>query len=174
MNDQSDDELLDLVNNNDEVIGAILKSDYDPMVEGKLGYIRTAELLIENDEGRFWIPTRTADKKIAPSGFDFSAAGHVGSGEDYMTAVLREIHEEINLELKSSDLTLLKKFSPGTIPYFRCVYVYQSNESPTFNPNDFTKAEWLSIPEILDKIRSGTPAKTALLETVRALSVTMA
>ena len=169
MSNMPDDELLDLVDENDEVIGTILRSDYSLLLEKKHGYIRAVEMFIENNEGKFWIPTRTADKKIAPNGLDFSMGGHVESGEGYTESALREIEEELNLKIDSSKLEFIKKFEPKGIPYFRCLYIYRSNESPEYNPDDFTGAEWLSPEEIIQKINSGVPAKTSLRETIESI-----
>src|SRR5690348_386655 len=156
------EEILDLVNDRDEVIGTIARSDYDRMVEQKLGYIRAIDMFIQNDDGQLWIPRRTAHKKIAPNGFDYSTGGHVDSGETYLQAALREIREELNLALTESDLTFIKKYSPGDIAYFRELYVYRSNETPDFNPDDFTEAFWLSPDELLTKLDAGEPAKRTL------------
>jgi isopentenyldiphosphate isomerase len=54
MNDA--DETLDLVDENDNVIGTIARSETSA---GQLGgYIRASELLIINDKGQLWIPRR--------------------------------------------------------------------------------------------------------------------
>lgn len=79
-----EDELLDLVNAHDEVIGTINRKEYDQMLQSNSGYIRASELFIINSKGRLWIPVRTAEKKIAPNGYDYSAAGHVGAGDTYL------------------------------------------------------------------------------------------
>lgn len=169
MNDISNDELLDLVNKNDEVIGTILRSNYGDLLEKKLGYIRAVEMFIQNDEGKLWVPIRTAHKKIAPNGLDYSMGGHVGSGESYTESALREIEEELNLKIDPSKLEFVRKFEPGEIPYFRCFYIYRSNESPEYNPHDFVGAEWLYPDEILQKLDRGVPAKTSLRETIQSI-----
>lgn len=164
------DELLDLVNKQDEVIGTILRSEYGRLVEENLGYIRSVEMLIQNDAGKLWIPKRTADKKIAPNGLDYSMGGHVGSGEGYIESALREIKEELNLDLAPDDLQFIAKFEPTIIPYFRALYIYRSNETPNYNPDDFVSADWLSPDEIVAQIDSGASAKATLRETVVGLS----
>ncbi len=117
------DELLDLVNNNDEVIGTVWRSQYHELVKKKLGYIRAVEMLIQNDKGQLWIPKRTAEKRIAPNCLDYSMGGHVSSGETYLQSALREIEEELNLNLTKNDLLFVKKFSPSDLPYFRVLYI---------------------------------------------------
>ena len=164
-----EDELLDLVNNQDQVIGTIWRSQYAEMVDKKLGNIRAVEMLIQNDSGKLWIPKRTADKRIAPNGLDYSMGGHVSSGETYIQSALREIKEELNLDLTEDDLKFIQKFAPLDLPYFRALYIYRSNEAPGFNPQDFVSAEWLTPQELLDKLDSGVSAKVNMRETVSVL-----
>jgi isopentenyldiphosphate isomerase len=76
-----DSELLDLVDKDDKVIDTILRGD--TVGSKHKGYLRAAELLIINDKGQLWIPRRQLHKKLAPGGLDYSAAGHVASGDDY-------------------------------------------------------------------------------------------
>lgn len=164
-----EDELLDLVNENDEIIGTIHRSEYDRMVNEKLGYIRAVELFIVNDKGELWIPKRTAHKKIAPNGLDYSMGGHVSSCETYLQSALREIQEELNLTLQESDLQFIRKFSPDELPYFRVLYLYHSNEAPRYNPDDFVSASWLTPRQVIEQLDSGIPAKVSLRPTVNAL-----
>jgi isopentenyldiphosphate isomerase len=163
------DELLDLVDENDKVIGTILRSDYDRLVKEKLGYIRVAEMFIQNSEGKFWVPKRTAHKKIAPGGLDYSMGGHVSSGESYLESALREIQEELNLNLNGTDLKFVHKFPPSEIPYFRALYIYESDTEPEYNPDDYVSASWLTPQEILKKLNDGVAAKTSLRETIEFL-----
>ncbi len=161
------EEILDLVNDQDEVIGTIDRAKYDNMVEQNLGYIRSVELLIRNSSGQYWIPTRTPDKTIAPNGLDYSMGGHVDAGEGYIEAALREIREELNLHLKSEDIVFVTKFKPALIHYFRTVYLYETDQTPQYNPTDFVKAEWLSLEEIERRLKSGVPSKRNLLMTTQ-------
>ncbi len=164
-----DDELLDLVDDNDETIGTVWRSKYHELVEKKLGNIRAVEMLIQNDKGQLWIPKRTAEKRIAPNGLDYSMGGHVSSGETYLQSALREIEEELNLKLNKDDLIFVKKFSPLDLPYFRVLYIYKSNVAPSYNLSDFVSAEWLTPLDLIAKLDSGVPAKTNMRETISAL-----
>jgi 8-oxo-dGTP pyrophosphatase MutT (NUDIX family) len=163
------DEILDLVDENDHVIGTIARSDFYRLEQDKIGFIREVALFIQNSDGKFWIPTRTLDKKIAPGGLDYSMGGHVSAGETYLDAAHREIKEELNLDIPVGDLEVIATYTPKAIPYFRTLYVYKSDIAPEYNKNDFSGAEWLSLVELKAKIRSGLPAKTSLIETVELL-----
>lgn len=161
-----DDELLDLVDSNDNIIGVINRQDYGQLMSEKLGYIRAADLFIVNSKGQIFTPVRTKNKTIAPGGYDYSAGGHVESGEDYLTAILREAKEELNIEISNEDLVLVAKTSSEKIRYIRSVFLLRSDVTPAFNPNDFVSADWLYPEEMLRSIDSGHPAKSNLGETI--------
>jgi isopentenyldiphosphate isomerase len=164
-----DDELLDLVNGDDTVIGTVNRKDYQQLLQHDLGYIRASELFIINDRGQIWVPIRAADKTIAPNGYDYSAAGHVGSGDDYVSAIIRETEEEINLHIKPKDLEFVTKIKSDNEKYFRSIFVIRSNIAPMFNTVDFVSAEWLTPDKLLKNIRNGHTTKSTIEETVVAL-----
>jgi isopentenyldiphosphate isomerase len=157
-----DDEILDLVNKNDEVIGTINRNEYDRMIEENLGYIRASEMFIMNDKGQLWIPTRTLDKTIAPGGFDYSAAGHVESGDTCEDTMIRETKEELNLDITAHDLEFVTKLASDLTHYIHAIYLVRSSETPKYNPTDFIGAEWMTPDELIEKIDAGHPAKMSL------------
>jgi isopentenyldiphosphate isomerase len=164
------DETLDIVDNQDNVIGTVRRDEsFKAMKSG--GNLRAAEMYIINDKGELWIPRRQTHKKIAPGGLDFSASGHVSSGEDYETSLYREAKEELNLDIDKSKLEFLQKFppAPGMAPFFRKVYLYHSNDTPDFNKDDFSEAFWVKPADVLQMLKAGEPAKQSLTETIEYL-----
>lgn|SRR5665213_762303 len=164
-----DDELLDLVDRNDQVIGTINRMDYSRLLSEKLGYIRAADMFIINSKGQIYTPIRTSDKTIAPNGLDYSVGGHVESGEDYMSTIIREAQEELNLSISESEVYQIAKTTSDELRYIRCIYLMRSDKTPIFNPKDFVSAQWLSPIDVIGKIDSGHPAKTNLRETLLIL-----
>jgi isopentenyldiphosphate isomerase len=164
-----DDELLDLVNKNDEVIGTINRKDYKQMLADNIGYIRASDLFIMNSKGKLYIPIRTANKTIAPNGFDYSVGGHVGAGDDYMQTIIREAQEELNLDINEQQIELIGKDVSDDIKYIRSIYLLRSDDTPTLNPNDFVSGEWLTPDEIISKIDAGHPTKINLKDTLLLL-----
>ncbi len=160
------DELLDLVNEKDEIIGTIWRSEYDKLESENLGYIRAVEMFIVNDKNELWIPKRTAHKTIAPNGLDFSVGGHVSSGETYPEAMLKETREELNMNLAEDDLEFIETIGPDANRYIRKLYIHRSNQTPKYNPDDFVSASWLSTGAILEMLDAGVPAKSSLRDTV--------
>jgi len=161
--------MLDLVDRNDTVIGTINRMDYQRILDENLGYIRAVDLFIVNSDGQVYVPTRTADKTIAPNGFDFSVGGHVSSGEGYLATLIREADEELNLAVEPNDLTLIDETIFDEIRYIRHLYLLKSDITPAYNPSDFIKAQWMLPSELIGEIDKGHPAKSSLRSSLLTL-----
>lgn len=96
------EEILDIVDSNDQVIGTVRRKDYGSLPVNQ--FIRFSEIFIQRPDGDIWLPRRSKTKKIAPGGLDMSAAGHVLSDETYEEAAIREIAEETGIAIESSRL----------------------------------------------------------------------
>ncbi len=94
----SKDELLDIVDKDDEVIGQCLKSE---IYEKGLKNFRVVNAFLLNSEGKLWIMRRTNKPALFPLSLDMSVGGHVKAGESYIQALERELKEELNLDLRS-------------------------------------------------------------------------
>lgn len=169
-----DKEILDVVNGNDEVIGTMNREDYKQFMQENRGYIRASELFIMNAEGKIWVPVRTADKKIAPNGYDYSAAGHVVTGEDYLETAIREAKEEIDRDLYPDEIEFVAKLKSPAIKYIRTIYLVRTDETPVLVADEFQSAEWLTPDELIASIQNGHPAKSNLLDTVVTLKAYLA
>lgn len=63
-----------------------------------------------------WYQKRARDKASFPGYFDIASTGHVPAGEEPLTAVLREVQEEIGLNLGPEQLTYLGRWR-GAMDY---------------------------------------------------------
>lgn len=163
-------ELLDLVDENDKVIGSIERTNVKKLFNVSGKYVRYAECFIQNSEGKLWVPRRQANKRIAPSGLDFSASEHVQAGEDYLTAITRGLEEELNLKVKASDLKHVGRLTPiHGRPFFCDIYLLEQNEVPSYNKLDFSGYKWLSPEELIALLEQGEVAKLDLEDAARLL-----
>ncbi|MFC4639726.1 NUDIX hydrolase [Deinococcus hohokamensis] len=158
-------EWLDHVNEHDEVIGQVTRDD----AWAQRLTVRGVNAFVVNGGGELWIPRRTAHKRMFPGCLDMSVGGHVDRGEDYLTAFRRETREELNLDLDTVAWREIAAFSPYKtgLSIFMRVYEIRSDAAPTFNPDDFTEAWWLTPQALLRRIEAGDPAKGDLAEIVR-------
>src|ERR1043165_9218066 len=89
------EEIFDVVNERDEVIDRKPRSEVH-----RLGLKhRALHVLGFNSRGEVFLQKRSMKKERQPGLWDSSASGHVDSGEDYDTCVVRELREEIGLVL---------------------------------------------------------------------------
>lgn len=154
------DEILDYVNENDEVVGHGTRSY---IYQNNL-YFRVINAFICNSEKKLWIPRRHPSKKLFPLHLDCSVGGHVGQGESYDNAFIRESIEEIGLNPQEYSYKKLVKLNPiehGTSS-FMWVYIIYLDGVPNFNRQDFVDHNWLSCQEILALLESGEKAKNDL------------
>jgi isopentenyldiphosphate isomerase len=164
-----DEEILDLVDGFDTVIGTIPRSQYDRLISENLGYIRASELFMVNSKGELWTPVRTQTKKIAPGGFDYAAAGHVEAGEDYLSTLIRETNEELNLTITKEDIEFVAKIKSPSTRYIRSLYTLRTDKTPDYNPDDFVSGAWLTPEVLLQQINEGHAAKESLADSVEVL-----
>ncbi|MFF0064435.1 NUDIX hydrolase [Streptomyces sp. NPDC005279] len=87
------DEILDIVDENDEVIGQAPRGE----AYARRMRHRCAFILVRDAEGRIFVHRRTATKLVFPSLYDMFVGGVVGAGESYDEAALREAEEELGV-----------------------------------------------------------------------------
>ncbi len=95
------DELFDLVNERDEVIGQVRRGDAhrNPAL-----LHRSVQTLVFDSAGRILLQLRSARKDLFPGYYCASASGHVIAGETYEATAQRELEEELGV---SAPLTFL-------------------------------------------------------------------
>jgi isopentenyldiphosphate isomerase len=158
-----DEEILDLVDDQDNVIGQVPRKLFADPSHIPDGNMRAAEVFLVNKNGELWVPRRSLHKKQWPGGFDFSAAEHVQAGETYPDAMVRGLQEELNMAVAQEDLELLGKLKPEPgIPIHRTIYRLRWEEQPQFNPDDILDAAWLRPAELLRRIKAGEPTKSTV------------
>ncbi len=89
------DERLDIVNENDEVVGSADKME---IYRNNLSH-RIVHILITNAKGEIALQLRSKEKRYLPGYWSTSVGGHVQSGEDYRAAARREAIEELGVDL---------------------------------------------------------------------------
>lgn len=152
------DEFLDLVDQDDNVIGKKRRSE---VYAENLSNFRVVNVFLVNSEGEIWIPRRSANKRIFPLHLDMSMGGHVESGENYEDALKRELQEELNIDVTKVGCELLGKLNPheNNVSAFMQVYVIKTDEAPDYNKDDFVEYFWLQPKALLELINNGEKAK---------------
>lgn len=90
---QNDDEMFDVVDENNNVIGIKSRG----VVHKNNLLHRAAHILVFNRDGDLLLQKRSAWKDREPLKWDTSAAGHLAPGESYANGALREVREELGI-----------------------------------------------------------------------------
>lgn len=162
----TEDELLDLVDDADNVIGTVLRSE---TMAKKLSHFRVINAFIINSKGQIWTPRRAATKRIFPLCLDMSVGGHVGAGEPYDLAFERETEEETGIKIADVKWRTLGKLTPPQhgVSAFMTVYEIEAEAVPQYNTSDFTEFFWLTPAELLQKLADGDKGKGDLITLVK-------
>ena len=143
------DELLYLINEKDEVIGSVWKSEAHK--NPKLIH-REVAIVIFNDKGETLLQQRSMQKKVNPGEWKVAAAGHIGFGEDPEVAIKREVKEELGIEIDpiffgKSNITTVGLESHLTYIYYALVKGYPNI---MFAKNEVMATEWVKLGQLND------------------------
>lgn len=141
------DELLDLVDENDKVIGTVWKSEAHR--NPKL-FHREVAIAIFAKDGKVLLQRRSMNKVNDPGSWKVSAAGHAEAGEDPKDAIAREVKEELGLKVKpiyfDKDFTTYKdKESRFTWMYYS---VLDKEASLKLDKDEVMDARWVQVNDL--------------------------
>ena len=143
------EEIFDIVNERDEVIGRALRSE----VHARGLLHRAVHVLVFNSRGEIFLQKRSMKKDRQPGVWDSSCSGHVDSGENYDETALRELGEEIGLHLSAPPQRLFKiDACEETDAEF--VWVYRcENEGPfQLHPDEIETGGWFTPGHVSKRI----------------------
>lgn len=98
-------EILDIVNENDEVIGQIDRAD--PELENHI--VRTVVIGFYTPDKKILLQQRSLAKKTNPGKMTATVTGHVESGSTYEETVLKEGFEETGVHIDMSKVHYIGK-----------------------------------------------------------------
>lgn len=95
MNRKSANEIFDIVDEQDKVIGQASRQE----VHSNPSLIhRVVHILVFNPQGELFLQKRSPHKDTHPGKWDTSVGGHVDAGESYDQAARREMVEELGIQ----------------------------------------------------------------------------
>lgn len=140
------EEIFDVVNEQDEVIGQRPRSEVH-----RLHLLhRAVHVLVFNQRGHLFLQKRSMRKDCFPGTWDSSASGHLDQGEAYDACAVREVREEIGLVLEQSPRRILRvEACPQTGHEFVWVYQAESEGPFVLQPEEVDRGEWFH-PAVID------------------------
>lgn len=136
---QRQDERFDVVDADDVVITQATRGE----VHARGLWHRAVHVLVFNAAGQVFLQKRSHAKDMSPGCWDSSCSGHLDAGEDYDTAAIRELGEEIGL---SVDRVPRRWFRLGACAQtgWEFVWVYEEySEGPfVLHPAEIEQGAW--------------------------------
>ncbi len=145
--------MLIQVTENDEIIGAVPRK----LCHGNPTLIhRAIHILVLNQQGQMLLQKRSQNKDTEPGKWDSSVGGHIGFGQSYEEAAIREAQEEIGVTLESLhflyDLRIRDAFESENIKSYLAF-----SEGPFVPcPHELETLRFWSKAEILSCLYDGT------------------
>ncbi|MCL2037430.1 NUDIX domain-containing protein [Candidatus Saccharibacteria bacterium] len=137
-----------------------------PMPDGQQIGVATIFLWRQNEGGggqQVLLQTRNENLRLWPGYLDVSAAGHLDFGEQPLEAALREMHEELGLEISADDLAfigtlpLINSWPTPPEPELHFVYAYKIEKDlqTSFSDQEVTAVDWYNINDVIHAVKDG-------------------
>jgi isopentenyl-diphosphate delta-isomerase type 1 len=153
-------ELLDVVDENDEVVAVKTRGE----IHAKGLMHRAVHILVFNHLGDLFIQKRSMSKDECPGLWDTSAAGHVDSGENYLSCAIRELSEELGIKVESP-LEFLFKLHPQMSSGMEHATVYSYVDDGPFQleKEEIDEGSWISKTDMDQRVGSADPTLTLVV-----------
>jgi 16S rRNA (adenine1518-N6/adenine1519-N6)-dimethyltransferase len=162
--DKSQQEWLDIVDENDNITGRATRKDIHRL---KLMH-RSVHIMLHDSRGSWFVQKRSLLKSTGAGLWDASVAGHVDSGETYRQCALREISEELGIQILDSALVRCGKLRPSAANGFEFtdMFLFTSDAELTLEPDEIDDGRWLRADDLTAWLAASPHEFTRLFQSV--------
>ena len=155
-------EYLDIFDENWNPTGEVLEKEE----AGRLGkWHRAAHIWIVNPRGELLLQLRSPAKKTHPNMWDISAAGHVRAGESVIDGGIREMREELGVEIAADMLVEITRNNSSSNNHLHTVFLTVLDIPPgafVFNDNEVAGVKYVPWRELAKMSRDDMLANAVL------------
>jgi isopentenyl-diphosphate delta-isomerase type 1 len=146
-----EDELFDIVDENDNIIGRATRRQVH---KNKKLIHRSVGVAVFDDGGRIFLQKRSKNKDTEPLKWTISCSGHVVSGDTYEVIARRELMEELGMNL---EITPIVKFICKAPYETEITMLYKSFSNGPFklNSQEIIEGKFFTQKELNYEIKSG-------------------
>jgi isopentenyl-diphosphate Delta-isomerase len=140
------EDIFDIVDEHDQVIGNGRRS----IIHAQKLRHRAIHILLRNACGEVFLQKRSPLKDKNPNRWDTSCSGHVDSGEDYDTAAVRELYEELGVRMDLASLQKMQKFEAVPETGMEFVWIYHGHHDGPFTlcPHEISDGRYWTLAEV--------------------------
>lgn len=163
----SAEELLDVVDIDDRVIGQLTRGE----IHARGLMHRAVHVLLYNSRGLLFVQKRSELKDINPGLWDTSAAGHVDAGEVPLDAAVRELREELGVTVATSALEPLGRLGPDPDTGNEFIQIYRavSDVELTLEVGEIDDGRWHDMLELRVQVAGSPDRFTSVFQRILAL-----
>ena len=145
-----DDELLEVVNERNEVIGLLPRREVH---QRGLAH-RASHVFVFNPAGKLFLQKRARTKRELPGYFDSSAAGHLQPMESYEDCAGRELMEELSIATEIVRLGGLVASDENAFEHVG-LFACRTDQVPRPDPAEIERGEFYPLDQIDRWIATG-------------------
>ena len=154
------EELFDVLNEKGEYTGKI-ETREKCHKEGL--WHKAVALFIINSKGQVLLQKRSSKKKMWPNMWDITGGGHVLAGEFGFQAIIREMKEELGIDLEKNDTTFIGSAISTNIKgdiinnHFNEFYIVNKDVDESklkLDPDEVSEVTWVEKNEIIKRVKN--------------------
>lgn len=150
-------EYIDILDEKGNITGTI-KEKLQAHKDGD--WHKTAHIWIINDKNELLLQKRSPSKRDHPNYWDISGAGHIITGENSLIGGIRELKEELGIDIKENDLEFLFTVISIKNPLnreFQDVYLVRTNldvNEYTFCDAEVSEVKYIQYKELEQMVKN--------------------
>ncbi len=161
------EEKFDILNERGEYIN---KSETREKCHKEGIWHRAVAVFIINKNNQVLLQKRSKSKKMWPDMWDITAGGHVLAGELGFQAAIREVKEELGINVEKKDITIIGESISENIKgdiidrHFNEYYMINKNideKKIKLQEDEVSEVKWIDKDEIIKKIKNNYDGITA-------------
>ena len=175
-------EILDIVDDNGQPTGEVI----DRVTAHREGILhRTSHVwLVRIKDGRqqVLLQKRSEEKDSYPGCYDISSAGHIPAGVDFVPSALRELKEELGVEVQAEDVVYCgqrkfhfeeifhgERFKDNQISNVYCLWRDVEPEQLKLQPEEVEEVCWMSLDDCREAVCKGSIPNCISMEELEML-----
>lgn len=116
-----------------------------------------------NSKGQVLLQKRSSNKKLWPNTWDITAGGHVLTGEFGFEAIIREIKEELGIDIDKENITFIGSSISSNVKgdivnnHFNEFYIINKDIDETeleLQEEEVSEVKWMDKAEIIERVKN--------------------
>jgi 8-oxo-dGTP pyrophosphatase MutT (NUDIX family) len=140
--------MVDWVDDHDNVIAVVPRT----RIRAEALLHRSVGVIVRSSRGEVLIQRRSMTKDLHPGWWDIGAGGVVSAGESYAASAVRELYEELGVEVEQLTFLFAGTFRSPTLNLLGQIFEAVHDGPFAFNDGEVAEAFFVTIAELTDRL----------------------